>query len=109
MERITFRTAGRVQKAIAIDSLIAWRLMVLTLLACQVPTLATDLLFTTQEDSQVTMPGNTDAPDGTTWELFSVDVGRSAWHAGIRVLPHPVLVGLLDCEDRGSKGAAKGR
>ena len=49
VERMTFRTAGRMQRAIAINSVIAWRLMVLTLLGRQVPTLPADLLFTAQE------------------------------------------------------------
>ena len=54
------------QRAIAIDNVIAWRLMVLTLRGRQVPMLTADLLFTAQEDSQMTMPGNTDAPARTT-------------------------------------------
>ena len=49
VERMTFRTAVRMQRAIATNSVIAWKLTVPTLLARQVPTLAADLLITAPE------------------------------------------------------------
>ena len=48
-QRTAFRTAGRLQRAVAIKSVIAWRLMALTLLGRQVPELEADLLFTAEE------------------------------------------------------------
>ncbi len=48
-EFLLFRTADRLQRAIAINSVIAWRIMVMTLLGRQVPDCSPDLLFTDQE------------------------------------------------------------
>ena len=48
-QRLRFRTAVRLQRAIAIRSVIAWRLMVLTLLGREVPALEAELLFTAAE------------------------------------------------------------
>ena len=48
-QRLRFRTAVRLQRAIAILSVIAWRLMVLTLLGREVPELEAELLFTAAE------------------------------------------------------------
>ena len=48
-QRLRFRTAVRLQRAIAIQSVIAWRLMVLTLLGREVPKLEAELLFTAAE------------------------------------------------------------
>jgi hypothetical protein len=48
-KRTAFRTALRLQRAIAIKSVIAWRLMVLTLLGREVPELDAELLFTAPE------------------------------------------------------------
>ena len=47
-QRTVFRSAVRLQRDVAIKSVIAWRLMVLTLLGRQVPELGADLLFTEQ-------------------------------------------------------------
>ena len=48
-KRTAFRTALRLQRDIAIKSVIAWRLMVLTLLGREVPELDAELLFTAPE------------------------------------------------------------
>ncbi len=48
-QRSAFRNAVRLQRDVAIKSVIAWRLMVLTLLGRQVPELGADLLFTVEE------------------------------------------------------------
>ena len=48
-KRTAFRTALRLQRDIAIKSVIAWRLMVLTLLGRDVPELDAELLFTRPE------------------------------------------------------------
>ena len=48
-EHLAFRTADRLQRARAINSVIAWRLMVMTLLGWQVPACAAELLFTDGE------------------------------------------------------------
>ena len=44
-----FRTADRLQRAIAINAVIAWRIMVMTLLGREVPDCDADLLFTDHE------------------------------------------------------------
>ena len=49
VEHLAFRTADRLQRAIAINSVIAWRLMTMTLLGRQVPDCAAELLFTDSE------------------------------------------------------------
>ena len=49
VEHLAFRTADRLQRALAINSVIAWRLMVMTLLGRQVPACAAQLLFTDDE------------------------------------------------------------
>ena len=49
VEHLAFRTVDRLQRAVAINSVIAWRLMVMTLLGRQVPTCAATLLFTDDE------------------------------------------------------------
>ena len=45
MQDQRFRTAERLQKAVAIQSVIAWRVMVLTLLGREVPECAAEVLF----------------------------------------------------------------
>ena len=49
VEQLAFRTAGRLQRAIAIKSVIAWRLMVMTLLGRQVPDCDPGLMFSEHE------------------------------------------------------------
>ncbi len=49
VEHLIFRTADRLQRAIAINSVIAWRIMVMTLLGRQVPDCAAALMFTDHE------------------------------------------------------------
>ena len=49
VEHLVFRTADRLQRAIAIQSVIAWRLMVMTLLGRQVPDCDAALMFTDHE------------------------------------------------------------
>ena len=48
-EFLLFRTAERLQRAIAINAVIAWRIMVMTLLGRQVPDCDPELMFTDQE------------------------------------------------------------
>ena len=48
-EFLMFRTADRLQRAIAINAVIAWRIMVMTLLGREVPDCGADLLFTDHE------------------------------------------------------------
>ena len=48
-EFLMFRTADRLQRAIAINAVIAWRIMVMTLLGREVPDCDADLLFTDHE------------------------------------------------------------
>ncbi len=48
-EFLLFRTAERLQRAIAINAVIAWRIMVMTLLGRQVPDCEPELMFTDQE------------------------------------------------------------
>ena len=48
-EFLMFRTADRLQRAIAINAVIAWRIMVMTLLGRQVPECEAELLFTDHE------------------------------------------------------------
>ena len=49
MEHLLFRTATRLQRAIAINAVIAWRIMVMTLLARQVPDCEPELMFADHE------------------------------------------------------------
>ena len=49
VEHLAFRTADRLHRAIAINSVIAWRLMAMTRLGRQVPDCAAELLFTDHE------------------------------------------------------------
>ena len=49
VEFLLFRTAERLQRAIAINAVIAWRIMVMTLLGRQVPECEPQLMFTDQE------------------------------------------------------------
>ena len=49
VEHLAFRTADRLQRAVAINAVIAWRLMVMTLLGRQVPECAASLMFSDQE------------------------------------------------------------
>ena len=49
VQYLRFRTADRLQRAIAINSVIAWRLLLLTLLGRQVPDCEPQLLFTDDE------------------------------------------------------------
>ena len=49
VEFLLFRTADRLQRAIAINAVIAWRIMVMTLLGRQVPDCEPQLMFTDQE------------------------------------------------------------
>ena len=49
VEHLAFRTADRLQRAIAINSVIAWCIMVMTLLGPQVPTCEAGLMFTDHE------------------------------------------------------------
>lgn len=49
VEHLLFRTARRLERAITIQSVIAWRLMVMTLLGREVPECAADLMFTDHE------------------------------------------------------------
>lgn len=46
---LLFRTAGRLQRAIAINAVIAWRIMVMTLMGRQVPDRDPQLMFTDGE------------------------------------------------------------
>ena len=48
-EFLLFRTAGRLQRAIAINAVIAWRIMAMTLLGRQAPDCAPELMFTDHE------------------------------------------------------------
>ncbi len=49
VEHLLFRTADRLQRAIAINAVIAWRIMLMTLLGRQVPDCDPDLMFTDAE------------------------------------------------------------
>ena len=49
VEHLAFRTADRLGRAIAINSVIAWRIMVMTLLGRQVPECEATLMFTDHE------------------------------------------------------------
>ncbi len=49
VEHLLFRTADRLQRAIAINAVIAWRIMVMTLLGRQVPDCEPQLMFTDRE------------------------------------------------------------
>ena len=49
VEHLAFRTADRLERAIAINAVIAWRLMVMTLLGRQVPECAASLMFSDPE------------------------------------------------------------
>ena len=49
VEFLLFRTADRLQRAIAINAVIAWRIMVMTLLGRQVPDCEPHLMFADQE------------------------------------------------------------
>ncbi|MCY3672169.1 MAG: IS4 family transposase, partial [Alphaproteobacteria bacterium] len=49
VEFLLFRTAERLQRAIAINAVIAWRIMVMTLLGRQVPDCDPELMYTDQE------------------------------------------------------------
>ena len=49
VEHLAFRTADRLHRAIAINSVIAWRLLAMTRLGRQVPDCAAELLFTDHE------------------------------------------------------------
>ena len=49
VEFLLFRTADRLRRAIAINAVIAWRIMVMTLLGRQVPDCAPQLMFTDGE------------------------------------------------------------
>ena len=49
VEFLFFRTADRLQRAIAINAVIAWRIMVMTLLGRQVPDCDPQLMFADQE------------------------------------------------------------
>ena len=49
VEHLAFRTADRLQRAIAINSVITWRIMVMTLLGRQVPECEAELMFTDPE------------------------------------------------------------
>ncbi len=48
-EFLLFRTAGRLQRAMAINAVIAWRIMVMTLLGREVPDCEPSLMFTDEE------------------------------------------------------------
>ncbi len=49
VEYLAFRTADRLQRAIAINSVIAWRIMLMALLGRQVPECDAELMFTDHE------------------------------------------------------------
>ena len=49
VEFLAFRTAERLQRAIAINAVIAWRIMLMTLLGRQVPDCDSTLMFTDHE------------------------------------------------------------
>ncbi len=49
VEHLLFRTADRLQRAVAINAVIAWRIMVMTLLGRQVPDCEPQLMFTDNE------------------------------------------------------------
>ena len=49
VEHLLFRTADRLQRAVAINAVIAWRIMVMTLLGRQVPDCDPQLMFTDGE------------------------------------------------------------
>ena len=49
VEHLAFRTADRLQRAIAINSVIAWRIMLMTLLGREVPECEPGLMFTDHE------------------------------------------------------------
>ena len=49
VEHLLFRTADRLQRAVAINAVIAWRIMLMTLLGRQVPDCDPELMFTDAE------------------------------------------------------------
>ena len=49
VEYLAFHTADRLERAIAINSVIAWRIMLMTLLGRQVPNCHAELMFTDEE------------------------------------------------------------
>lgn len=49
VEHLAFRTADRLQRAVAINSVIAWRIMLMTLLGREVPECEPGLMFTDHE------------------------------------------------------------
>jgi hypothetical protein len=54
VERLVHKTATRLKRAIAIDLVIAWRLMLMTLLGREVPNLPASVIFTDLEVSTLT-------------------------------------------------------
>ena len=67
VEHLAFRTADRLQRAIAINSVIAWRIMLMTLLGRQVPDCDPGLMFTDHELSflrNYALEYKLPAPDG---------------------------------------------
>ena len=56
VEFLLFRTAERLQRAIAINAVIAWRIMVMTLLGWQVPDCEPRLMFTDSATTMVICP-----------------------------------------------------
>ena len=49
MEHLLFRTADRLQRAVAINAVIAWRIMLMTLLGREVPDCDPELMYTDAE------------------------------------------------------------
>ena len=73
VEHLAFRTADRLQRAVAINSVIAWRLMAMTRLGRQVPDCAAELLFTDSELSFLSdSPRTSGCPDPIGWGLRCV-------------------------------------
>ena len=77
VEHLAFRTADRLQRALAINSVIAWRLMVMTLLGRQVPACAAELLFTDDELGFL----------GSYARKFGLR-GPEHWGAAVRLVAH---------------------
>ena len=73
VEHLAFRTADRLQRAIAINSVIAWCLMAMTRLGRQVPDCAAELLFTDSDLSFLSdSPSTSGCPDPIGWGLRCV-------------------------------------
>ncbi len=68
VQRTAFRSEVRLQRDVAFKRVIAWRLIVLTLLGRQVPELGADLLFTERSwSSCAPTPASTSSRSRTIW------------------------------------------